>query len=191
MIENVPSHQSIPTLSTHHRRNVVVEALLEKLEKVEISRSTLEHECARVRMIEKSIVEKIDQLADEAEQLRCALNEHKVSAGPVTSDHSLSLADARRGYSIAASPAQGPGLANARRRLNPESHQRRTVVEMAMKILEVAGSLPTNSLYEILMGQGIDVPSKNRLSQILSEAPEFEADRINGWSLKSEKPGVR
>ena len=191
MITSHLPHHSIPTLESQHRRNVVVEALLEKLEKVAIAQMTLEHEYAQLKSHEDSLRHRMEQLKSETTELQRALNDYQASAGSVTSDETmLYLSQARANAEIAPTRPQSR-MINVRRRLNPESHQRRTVVEMAGKILEVAGSMPTNSLYEILMGQGIDVPSKNRLSQILSEAPEFEADRINGWSLKSEKPGVR
>lgn len=67
---------------------------------------------------------------------------------------------------------------------------RETVLSAVKTILEVAGATPTKQLYDMLVAQKVDIESPERLSQILSAADLFVADRSKGWSLKGEEPGA-
>lgn len=77
----------------------------------------------------------------------------------------------------------------ARRSREEARRFRETVLSAVKTILEVTGPTPTKELFDMLVNQKVDIESPERLSQILSAADQFVADRSKGWSLKGEEPG--
>ncbi len=80
-------------------------------------------------------------------------------------------------------------VAKLRRNREEAKKFRETVLSAVKTILEVTGPTPTKELFDMLVNQKIDIESPERLSQILSAADQFVADRSKGWSLKGEEPG--
>lgn len=172
--------------ASHRRRGVVVEALLEKLQRLTIGRVTLIREREQMRKALHELDEKLAEVQAQELELRAAVREYHVEIGPMPQETTVGnprrvLIEARN-WQMSRAKAQvladGP----------PESgHLKSAVVAMVYAILQTVEYMHVRELYEMLKHQRIEVTSPQRLSQILSESSNFEADRTRGWSLKKVK----
>lgn len=184
MERNLP-HLFVSGLTHQRRSNVVAQALMEKLDKISVARLTLEREQAQLKEVVASLARKIAEIDAEAAELKAALGDYEVAVNSALGYGDLlsnqCLHDNKNWFHTGGSHD-----------LHSESRQQKqAVIDTVKTVLELAGPTSTKVLYEIVHAQKLPVPSKERLSQILSEASQFEADRTKGWSLKGEKPGVR
>jgi hypothetical protein len=121
----------------------------------------------------------MDEVVAEMDELAAALREFEVTVEPVlVEDESKRWVREQRRYMQANGPLSSVEFF-------PESRQQKqAVIAQVRNILKAFGSMQVREIHGLLRTEEGDVPSLPRLSQILSESQEFEADRSKGWSLK-------
>lgn len=184
------NHFDIPSLQSMQKTNVVREALIEKLEKVGVARLSLERERELLKRQVESLSVKIQVLDSEVQQLRQAMQVfdgrvlplvmNELEAGRASYVHW----NERKTVDTALERTHDAHAVITRRPTNRDSKVKDQVIAMVKSILGVTGPISTFKLFEILAMQDIEISSKERLSQILSETDAFESDRTKGWTLK-------
>lgn len=169
---------------TGRRTGVIAQALLEKYQKVELVRGELERERTRLQQAIDQVGTKIDAVVAELNDLEEALKSEgvtpqTVSLKTVASEQAVWERKRQQWWT-----AQGlKGMGSYPYETGPQKQQ---VVATVREMLKAFGSMHVRDLHRMLRTTMTDVPSVQRLSQILSEAQEFEANRSKGWSLKGE-----
>lgn len=166
---------------------MVAQALAERYQKLMVGRSTLERELGTLERAALELRQKMIELDGEVAEISAAMRDYAVDLPPPrdAEDSRRHVFEGQRRFALREQArlvlAEG----------QESGQQKRIVIRTVKAILETMGSAHVRELYEMLTHHKVEVSSPQRLSQILSEAEEFEADRLRGWSLKSEKPGFR
>lgn len=175
----------IPSAAPKRRMGVVAQALLEKLEKLRVVRRNLDREQAMQLAAAKQLELRIAEVESELAELATALDDYEIPSTPVSVE---SESDRWAKEQTRFMQAEDRTLAPAEL-YPPSSHQKQAVITEVRLMLEKMGSMHVRDIHKVLRASGIGTPNVPRLSQILSESEEFQADRSKGWSLKGEKPG--
>lgn len=154
------------------RRTIVAEALIEKLEKLHVVRLTAQRELDQVMQMLNEAQMRVTKVDNEINEVAVTLSDYQVDEERNERARRIEM-HAERNRMIHGMPMQveSRGVKEA-------------VIEFVGRIVSVRGSVPTRELHDYLRTEGLEVLSRERLSQILSESGKFEADRTKGWSLK-------
>lgn len=150
---------------------------MEKLEKLQTTRQLLEHEREAQREAAVQLQARFDAVEAQIGELRNALA-HQPNAG-MRADvfHRQVLIERTERTALAGDRFDADLFFETRR-------QKQAALMVAKDVIEAFGNVHLRDLYTMLQQKGVEVSSPQRLSQILSESEQFEADRAKGWSLK-------
>jgi hypothetical protein len=190
----LPSPPSTTDLQAEHQ--ILTVALVERVEKLRITKSKLERDLLEASKVVSSLDDQIGTVNKEVAVLVKVLKGYGVEAGEVTLDEFFSVEfhgspkrgqQFRQDLSLSAADrlrvlADNETTSNAR-------VNKQVVIEQAKQILDVMESMHVRDLHGVLSDKMVEnklgeVPTWQRLSQILSGSEEFESDRTKGWSLK-------
>ena len=158
---------------------VIAEALAEKLGKLRLQERMIEREQQAQRAAAEELVTRMSEVLGQIEELQAALRDHQI-VGPVVDESERRLLVDRTERNRWAHEHNNVTL-----EIHPETRaQKQIALAEAKEILSSFGSIHVRELYSLLATKGVEISSPQRLSQILSESQEFEADRTKGWSLK-------